>query len=408
MKKFLLKILCLLSFAALASSAAGCADSSIPLDDITNEYPILVTIDYNGATEANGSVNKLLYCKENSYLVEPGTVTDNTQYSVPSRVGYYIEGYYFGTKDEEGNVTLGEKCDFSNDRVTQDITLYINWVQYETIDICFDGEVINSVELRPDEEGWDVFTAGEISDPSLSGYTFRGLYFDEELTQPVTYPFYYRDKMLYSDADCTQPIATAGDGTQAPRLYADFLEGNWIFVYTAEDLLGMRPNSDVWLMNDIDMTDVEYEPLRSYSGEFRGNGHTISNIAVTRETSRTIATVGGLFDTLSSTAYIHDVTFENIRLTVDFGAEFIHAGLTDRIGLLAGVWEAGVRVEDVSIGGTVVYENVSTSQRTILCHGAYGGYGSYADEEVEAAFAAAFPTLTQNIDYPAPTGSEGE
>ena len=220
MKKFLLKILCLLSFAALASSAAGCADSAIPLDDITNEYPILVTIDYNGATEANGSVNKLLYCKENSYLVEPGTVTDNTQYSVPSRVGYYIEGYYFGTKDEEGNVTLGEKWDFSTDRVTQDITLYINWVQYETIDICFDGEVINSVELRPDEEGWDVFTAGEISDPSLSGYTFRGLYFDEELTQPVTYPFYYRDKMLYSDADCTQPIATAGDGTQAPRVNA--------------------------------------------------------------------------------------------------------------------------------------------------------------------------------------------
>ena len=125
MKKFLLKILCLLSFAALASSAAGCADSSIPLDDITNEYPILVTIDYNGATEANGSVNKLLYCKENSYLVEPGTVTDNTQYSVPSRVGYYIEGYYFGTKDEEGNVTLGEKWDFSTDRVTQDITLYL-------------------------------------------------------------------------------------------------------------------------------------------------------------------------------------------------------------------------------------------------------------------------------------------
>ena len=373
MKKFLLKILCLLSFAALASSAAGCADSSIPLDDITNEYPILVTIDYNGATEANGSVNKLLYCKENSYLVEPGTVTDNTQYSVPSRVGYYIEGYYFGTKDEEGNVTLGEKWDFSADRVTQDITLYINWVQYETIDICFDGEVINSVELRPDEEGWDVFTAGEISDPSLSGYTFRGLYFDEELTQPVTYPFYYRDKMLYSDADCTQPIATAGDGTQAPRLYADFLEGNWIFVYTAEDLLGMRPNSDVWLMNDIDMSEAEFSQVSGvYQGEFNGNGYTVSGIAMERETTRSAYAVG-MFTTIGPNAYFHDVTFENITLSVEFTENNNGSSPTNYVGLLAATWEEGARFENVSVSGSVSYDS-STTGRTVECGGVYGRY----------------------------------
>ena len=54
-----------------------------------------------------------------------------TQPADPTREGYSFDGWYYGTKNDDGSVTLGEKFDW-NTIIDEDITLYGSWTANST------------------------------------------------------------------------------------------------------------------------------------------------------------------------------------------------------------------------------------------------------------------------------------
>lgn len=361
MKKFVYKIIFFLACAMLALGVS-CSRPGAQIEDIEKENPILVVFDYNGGKENNSDV-KNVYCKENSLLLEPGY--NDITYPAPTRSGYYLVGYFRGSKDGDGNVTYGEEWDFDTDRVTESITLYAKWEEVEYINVYY-GDQVMQVEVSRDNGG----VIDRLREPNWPDHTFLGFYFDEAYTQPVTFPFTYSE--------------------ETSKVYAKFLEGDWVFVSTAADLRNIRYNDDVWLMNDIDMEGASFSGVNGvYEGEFNGNGYTISNITFSRSTSFTATTSPhlGMFSTLGEDAYIHDVTFENVTMEVTF-QERAPAGLVNYLGLLAGTWQKGARVESVSVTGTITYDS-SDTQREIVA----GIYGEYTGEN----FDSDYPTLTYDV-----------
>ena len=89
------------------------------------------------------------------------------------------------------------------------------------------------MEVRRDgTDDWNVFNS--FREPSWTDHTFFGFYYDEEYTQPVTFPYTYTE--------------------ENPDVYARFLEGEWLLVSSPAEFAKIRYNTNVWLMNDIDMS----------------------------------------------------------------------------------------------------------------------------------------------------------
>ena len=270
-----------------------------------------------------------------------------TEPSEPARTGYVFVGWY---KDAD----LKTEWDFAFDTVTEDITLYAKWLEIETINIHYgeNNAQLLTLEVRRDgTEDWNVFNS--FREPSWADHTFFGFYYDEEYTQPVTFPYTYTE--------------------ENPDVYARFLEGEWLLVSSPAEFAKIRYNTNVWLMNDIDMSEAEFSQVSGvYQGEFNGNGYTVSGIAMERETTRSAYAVG-MFTTIGPNAYFHDVTFENITLSVEFTENNNGSSPTNYVGLLAATWEEGARFENVSVSGSVSYDS-STTGRTVECGGVYGRY----------------------------------
>lgn len=364
MKKFLNLLIFFFACSVLALAAACSRPGSTP-EDIRAENPCLVTFDYNGGMEGT-SPTKSVYCKVNSLIVEPGY--DSIRYPAPEYSGHYIVGYFRGSRDEAGNLTLGEEWDFDTDRVTEDITLYAVWGELDYIEVLYgeNNDQVLSIEAPRDDgtEDWNVLTS--LQQPRWDGHTFFGFYYDAEYTQPL------------APTDEANPIPVPSSANpytyteETATIYARFIEGEWTIASMPSDLRRISSTSNIWLMNDIDMSGANFTPVSStYVGEFNGNGHTISNISFECTTSA-LRNFVGMFYTLGANAYIHDVTFANVSMAVEFG-EMRPGGLVNNyLGLLVGTWQAGARVEDVNLTGTITYDSSGT-ERDVVC-GAYGNY----------------------------------
>lgn len=376
-----LTILILAAVAALCCLLAACS-TGVDIDEIKREYPICVVFDYNGGKEGEADT-KTVYCKSGSLLLEPG---GDSLYPAPVRAGYTVSGYWRGTKDEEGNVTLLSEWDFDNDRVTEDMTLFAAWEQKKTITVYYGYDFENSYVLTVVEntavQNWSVFTRSDmftVMSKKWSGHSLTGFYFDADCTEKVEFPYDYKER----------PVEA---------LYAQFIDGTWTVVESASDLVSVTATSNIYLLCDVDLSTNTNNNLfgatrtttTPYSGEFNGNGYKITGYSFTRTTSTTVS-VAGLFGKIGSTAYIHDLTLENFALTVNFNELKNNAGGTDYIGLLAGEISDGARIEDVALSGTVSYDDTSsTLYRSVVCNGAYGNYTG-------ESFAEDFPTFAATI-----------
>lgn len=116
-------------------------------------------------------------------------------------------------------------------------------------------------------------------------------------------------------------------------------DGQTYLIANAKDLAFLQENStkgySFKLTNDIDLEGADWEPIDRFSGEFDGNGKTISNLVITtgQKNSNRTDTVKdlenqGFFAEILSGATVKNLNLEYVEITASADAMFI--------GLLAG------------------------------------------------------------------------
>lgn len=103
----------------------------------------------------------------------------------------------------------------------------------------------------------------------------------------------------------------------------------------------------VALVSDIDLSEVEWAPMNTFSGTFDGNGFTISGIEL-NNTAETAGYYGGLFVVLSG------ATVQDVEIKADIAT----GGWA---GILAGLVDANSNVTGVITRGSVIGTGESTS-----------------------------------------------
>ena len=124
-----------------------------------------------------------------------------------------------------------------------------------------------------------------------------------------------------------------GNATDPGDGYTVSEDGNTYTVYTADGLMAWaeaaqgNPSLNCTLTHDIDLSGTEWEPIGDrnnvYTGTFDGNGHTIRNMAITKE-NLSFGDYCGMFGRVGTNATIKDLTLESVRLNV--GADGIPIG----------------------------------------------------------------------------------
>ncbi len=288
--------------------------------------------------------------------------TDNDPYSMNNQ-GYVnsldgktairdMEGKPLRVTRVEVKLDLSAKWDFAKDRVTEDLTLYAHYIDKPSIRVL-DAETGDEVKRYYGDPGVMAFDPPGVSDrPSKEGYSLYGIYEDAAHTQPFTFNS-YRYPSVGEIGEEGFPVKT---------VYAYFIEGKWEFVRTPAQLTAAlsSQNTRIWLDGDIEFTSAFNGANKVFGGELNGNGYTIKGISVERTASRNDPTDTGfgIFGKLLGTAYIHDVTFENVTYTFSSGVSRNY-----HLGLLAGVAEAGARIEHVEIAGTLELGKIEDAQR---------------------------------------------
>ncbi len=375
--KVLFTVLLVLSVLALA----GCGSEKDQYAK-NNEGGYTVSVQYhaNGGQFATNT-----YTMTDSYkasgktelmLLEPSDPA-RSEPQTAERNGYFLAGWYTecketGEKDADGNpvYTYSGYWDFAVDTLPIEadksysaeepvLHLYAAWVPnftYEFYDLA-SGELVESVPINPlnpkelelELSTWDQNT-GRVNKkdiPVKDGHTFNALYLDAEGTQKVEDASIQHTGVL----DLETAVAT-GD---VMKLYVDYMEGSFKAVYNAQGLMdNLSSGNDVILMEDLDFTDVEWDPFvwaYPYGGKLVGNGHKLSNITVNiapENVNGQEYLYAGLFGKLEETAVISDVIFENLQINVQEGT----LGFGDMenhiyIGLLAGENAEGSTIKSV-------------------------------------------------------------
>lgn len=111
-------------------------------------------------------------------------------------------------------------------------------------------------------------------------------------------------------------------------------------IYTAQDLLNISSNlaGQYKLMNDIDLSGIDWQPLGIFSGSLDGNGFTVKNLSVNFNANN-----AGLFSQLSN-ASVKNIKFSNVTVS----------NTGNYTGALAGLVKGLSVIEQVSVeNGTV-------------------------------------------------------
>ena len=284
------------------------------------------------------------------------------------RIGYTLDGWYcnneewhFNSDVVKNDMTLSAKwtaneytVDFVNEMGTNPVSINVAFdsnVTLPTVDevdgYTFAGWYYNSQVVNNGK--WSIatnatltakWTANEYTitlDPgagSVSTTTVNVTY-DEDFTLPVpTNDYGVFTGWLYNDepiTDSTGHSLTKCNFTSDITLTVDWT----VKIYTVEDLLKMGTylNGDFILMNDIDLSGVNWNPIginsAPFTGHLDGNGHKISNLTI--DTSNyTNRSSFGLFGYISF-ATIEDLVIEDFEFTSE------NIEKTYYVGALAGI-----------------------------------------------------------------------
>lgn len=325
-RKILIIIALALSVVALTVLLSGCAGGG---DDLEGKN--IVTFEVNGGilnygtSSTDSKVNYAYY--PGTYIKDPTTFPN---YSI-SRSGYNFTGWYTG-KDCKPN----EKWDFSQPFNTESLTLYAGWeiaIKYTYSVNYMDGNekvTLGTYKVSSGDkfEDWRKYAA-ERDDHTATGY--------------------------YSDPECTVPwdFTAAHPGGAADLdipVYVSYIVGNWNLVDTYDKLRSAVKSGNVYLTADIDCGGDEFCVSGTFNNIFEGNGFKITNFTVNK-TGTTFNPSCAIFQTLGEKADIRNVSFENV--TYNFFDIANAAGVKANVAALAVGMNAGAKVTDVSVSGTL-------------------------------------------------------
>ena len=129
-------------------------------------------------------------------------------------------------------------------------------------------------------------------------------------------------------------------------------------------VLADKPDGNIELATDIDMKDVDFEPIPLFTGTFDGNNYSIYNVHVDSNTAEYSGYIG-MFLCVGETGVIRDVDIEHI--TVDATATEARF-----IGTLAG--RNNGQILDCTVTGTIIDDQPGAEDRLIFV-GAMAGRG---------------------------------
>ncbi|MBR5264097.1 MAG: hypothetical protein IKV50_05310 [Clostridia bacterium] len=376
MKNFIKRVLPLLLCVLAAVLVTGCSAEPTPYEKNDAEgYTVSVRYDANGGTfTTNSSVivdafNPADLQKDGEgmaqiALLSPDDPLRGNDAFAASRPGYFLAGWYAvrnEVTDGEGNVTYtyGDRWEFSSDLLSVDtkathssqtpvLTLYAAWIPRFEIQFCdkATGEVLETLDFDPTTESvsapaWNTETGTleMYKFPSRKGYTFQNAYYDADCT-----------RVLDSETVNHPGVVDYETGTAADpvlKLYVEYREGEWYQIYTAEQLVDNASlDGHYEICADLDFTDEIWPTVFMYgnfSGEIKGNGHTIKNVTFA-QTNNSKANAG-LFGQLTEKASLTDLIFENVTFTIQSGTRV--AGTN--YGLLAGTISGDATLQSVQI-----------------------------------------------------------
>ena len=134
-------------------------------------------------------------------------------------------------------------------------------------------------------------------------------------------------------------------------------DGDTIYINSVSDLLSLAKSCayDQWsvgktviLQKDLSLEGMLWEPIPSFSGQFKGNGHTISDLTITGQYSP-----AGLFGIVEEQGSIESLSVRGI-VSVSDSADTTTGGIVGiNHGTLINCQFTGVVTSDSEVGGIV-------------------------------------------------------
>lgn len=200
-------------------------------------------------------------------------------------------------------------------------------------------------------------TVVELTGTLTSGSTYYFVVTPGTLSGGLTLTLYDGDGRFWKKTSNNSATLTAGRilnlGTLAPDQFTPSLgyevtQDGVYHIYNAEGLLAWASdnNEDLVLENDIDLAGKTWIPIgnkdASYSGNFDGNGKFIYNLTVDSDAGSV-----GFFGGLAAEAVVHDVKFDNAKVSSSNDASYV--------GVVAGA-SLG-KIEDCNVRNSEVSGN---------------------------------------------------
>jgi uncharacterized repeat protein (TIGR02543 family) len=330
-------ILVVILVAVLTLTLSGCGRDEQSLDGL-----YIATFELMGGTleTPTSSVSTKINFAYNpgTYVLDPCELSGYKLF----RTGYVFTGWY---TDE--SCTASSKWDFGTLLNQEKLTLYAGWKKAVNItySVCYVDEDGQTVTLgKYDVANGDKFEDWRNFAKIRANYTPLGYYSDPECTVEWDNSFTHPG----NDTDCDVPV------------YVSYMQGKWTFVSTAAALRNaISLGENVYLTADIDCGG-EILSLGDYSGEFNGNGFTVSNFKVTKKGTAIVSCA--IFTSLGDGAIIRDVSFSGVIYDLSGVGSNISklkvAALAVKVG--------SATVSGVSIEGTFVTNYTGTLLPTEL------------------------------------------
>lgn len=212
-------------------------------------------------------------------------------------------------------------------------------------------------------------TVVELTGPLTSGSTCYFVVAPGTLSGGLTLTLYDGEGNFWKKTSNTSATLTAGRilnlGTLAPDQFTPSLgyevtQDGVYHIYNAEGLMKWASDADVLikklvLENDIDLTGKIWTPIgnkdASYSGDFDGNGKFINNLTVDSDAGSV-----GFFGGLAAGAVVHNVKFDNAKVSSSNGASYVGVVAGASLGKIE---DCNVRNSEVSgtYAGAVIGNN---------------------------------------------------
>jgi len=389
-KAVVLALLCL-TFLAFATGCSNPWITPYEINDSEN-YTVSVKFDANGGMFGSNPDTAVIV---DSYNPDELPVNDKGMSEITllspdderrgkndacsvTRSGYFFVGWYETRneiKGEDGKITYtyANKWDFEKSRVTLDAkkeysseapvkTLYAAWLPLFELEVydATSGKLLTTTEFDPTENNEFVLPAWDTDSGTMEmndftereDYTFEAAYLDEALENLIdASSIIHPGEINYENATAVSPTF---------KIYTTWKEGNWFRIESAKQFMdNASVNGNYEIHADLDFEGIAWKDSLSkgtFTGTIIGNNHTIKNISCVR-TSDNVYT--GLFGSISESATICDITFENVTVTLNTGTGKTGAAM----GILAGHISESATVENVTLKNSTLLLGKDRSDR---------------------------------------------